>query len=146
MRNHTIAGPEGMRHGPFGMDMAEVKSIQAALIPAINGMNVVGLVSIPGMMTGQILGGAPPMKAARYQIARRPEILAIEAVLFHSKSAEILGLGIDHRRFQWFASGIAPCRTEEIAYKVITFLISGCSFAALCMICARGLDVPISFS
>eukprot|EP00913_Durusdinium_trenchii_P028100 g26346.t1 len=39
------------------------------------------------MMTGQILGGAPPMKAARYQI-------------------------------------------------VITFLISGCSFAALCLICA----------
>ncbi|CAK9079221.1 unnamed protein product [Durusdinium trenchii] len=64
-----------------------VKSVQAALIPAINGMNVVGLVSIPGMMTGQILGGAPPMKAARYQI-------------------------------------------------VITFLISGCSFAALCLICA----------
>ncbi|CAJ1377995.1 unnamed protein product [Effrenium voratum] len=63
-----------------------VKSVQAALIPAINGMNVVGLVSIPGMMTGQILGGAPPMKAARYQI-------------------------------------------------VITFLIAGCTFAAVVLIC-----------
>eukprot|EP00434_Breviolum_minutum_P024002 symbB.v1.2.021182.t2/scaffold1779.1/size154953/10 len=50
-------------------------------------MNVVGLVSIPGMMTGQILGGAPPMKAANYQI-------------------------------------------------VITFMISGGSFAALVLICA----------
>jgi len=45
-----------------------VKTVQAALIPAINGMNVIGLVSIPGMMTGQILGGATPMKAAKYQI------------------------------------------------------------------------------
>mmetsp|Transcript_15639 Transcript_15639/g.37650 ORF Transcript_15639/g.37650 Transcript_15639/m.37650 type:complete len:543 (+) Transcript_15639:53-1681(+) len=39
-----------------------------ALIPAINGMNVIGLVSIPGMMTGQVLGGSSPTKAARYQI------------------------------------------------------------------------------
>ena len=31
-------------------------------------MNVVGIVSIPGMMTGQILGGSDPAKAARYQI------------------------------------------------------------------------------
>lgn len=45
-----------------------VRSFQAALIPTINGMNVLGLVAIPGMMTGQILGGASPMKAARYQI------------------------------------------------------------------------------
>merc|ERR1719499_1215942 len=45
-----------------------VKSIHAAMIPAINGMNVIGLVSIPGMMTGQILGGASPEKAAKYQI------------------------------------------------------------------------------
>jgi len=41
---------------------------RTALIPAINGMNVIGLVSIPGMMTGQILGGSPPETAARYQI------------------------------------------------------------------------------
>ena len=38
------------------------------MIPQINGMNVVGLVSIPGMMTGQILGGASPLKAAKYQL------------------------------------------------------------------------------
>lgn len=31
-------------------------------------LNVAGVVSIPGMMTGQILGGNPPMVAARYQI------------------------------------------------------------------------------
>ena len=38
------------------------------MIPILNTMTVVGLVTIPGMMTGQILGGAPPEVAARYQI------------------------------------------------------------------------------
>jgi putative ABC transport system permease protein len=41
---------------------------RTALIPGINGMNIIGLVSIPGMMTGQVLGGSSPEKAARYQI------------------------------------------------------------------------------
>lgn len=43
-------------------------TFRQALIPAINGMNVIGLVSIPGMMTGQVLGGSSPTKAAKYQI------------------------------------------------------------------------------
>jgi putative ABC transport system permease protein len=38
------------------------------LTPVLNGMSIMGLVSIPGMMTGQILGGTPPALAARYQI------------------------------------------------------------------------------
>lgn len=41
---------------------------QAALIPLINSMFAVGLVSLPGMMTGQILSGVSPMLAVRYQI------------------------------------------------------------------------------
>jgi len=41
---------------------------QAALIPVINGLLAVGLVSLPGMMTGQILSGVEPLLAARYQI------------------------------------------------------------------------------
>jgi len=43
-------------------------TFRQALIPSVNGMNVIGLVSIPGMMTGQVLGGSPPTTAARYQI------------------------------------------------------------------------------
>jgi hypothetical protein len=39
-----------------------------ALLPSINMMNVVGIVSIPGMMTGQLLGGASPLIAAKYQM------------------------------------------------------------------------------
>ena len=44
------------------------RAIQLSMTPLINAMNVVGLVSIPGMMTGQILGGSDPWKAAKYQI------------------------------------------------------------------------------
>ncbi|KAL3137213.1 hypothetical protein ABBQ32_006765 [Trebouxia sp. C0010 RCD-2024] len=39
-----------------------------ALTPVLNQMSVMGVVSIPGMMTGQILGGTSPSQAARYQI------------------------------------------------------------------------------
>ena len=41
---------------------------QAAMIPVINALFAVGLVSLPGMMTGQILSGVSPLVAARYQI------------------------------------------------------------------------------
>ncbi|GAB6144545.1 ABC transporter permease [Desulfocicer niacini] len=43
-------------------------AFQAALIPIVNSLFAVGLVSIPGMMTGQILSGVSPLIAARYQI------------------------------------------------------------------------------
>lgn len=40
----------------------------AAMIPQINALLAVGLVSLPGMMTGQILSGVDPLIAVRYQI------------------------------------------------------------------------------
>ena len=43
-------------------------ALDAALIPQINALLAVGLVSLPGMMTGQILSGVSPLIAARYQI------------------------------------------------------------------------------
>ncbi|MBT8385820.1 MAG: ABC transporter permease, partial [Ignavibacteria bacterium] len=49
---------------------SEAKNIafRASLIPITNSLFAVGLVSIPGMMTGQILSGVSPLIAARYQI------------------------------------------------------------------------------
>lgn len=44
------------------------ESIRSALIPIINAMSAAGLVSLPGMMTGQILAGSPPLEAVKYQI------------------------------------------------------------------------------
>ncbi|APZ92108.1 ABC transporter permease [Fuerstiella marisgermanici] len=43
-------------------------ALEAALIPITNSLFAVGLVSIPGMMTGQVLAGVSPVIAARYQI------------------------------------------------------------------------------
>lgn len=44
------------------------EAIQTGMIPIVNSMAVVGLVSLPGMMTGQLLAGADPMQAVLYQI------------------------------------------------------------------------------
>ncbi|KAK9834244.1 hypothetical protein WJX84_004891 [Apatococcus fuscideae] len=44
------------------------RAARVALTPILNQMSVVGLVSIPGMMTGQILSGSHPSQAARYQM------------------------------------------------------------------------------
>ncbi len=54
-------------HGQ-GWSEARLAAYQAAMIPVINSLLAVGLVSLPGMMTGQILSGISPLVAARYQI------------------------------------------------------------------------------
>ncbi len=43
-------------------------AIRSGLIPTINAMATAGVVSLPGMMTGQILAGSPPTLAVKYQI------------------------------------------------------------------------------
>jgi len=49
-------------------DEGRTAAYRTALIPIVNSMFAVGLVSLPGMMTGQILSGVSPFIAARYQI------------------------------------------------------------------------------
>ncbi|KAG9288651.1 hypothetical protein G9A89_006752 [Geosiphon pyriformis] len=44
-----------------------IEAIRIAMLPTINDMSVIGLISIPGMMTGQIIAGAPIMAAVKYQ-------------------------------------------------------------------------------
>ena len=44
------------------------EAIRTGLIPTLNNMVVIGLVSLPGMFTGQVLGGSDPLDAASYQI------------------------------------------------------------------------------
>lgn len=44
------------------------QALRASMIPTVNGLMVVGIVTLPGMMTGQILAGASPLLAVRYQI------------------------------------------------------------------------------
>lgn len=44
------------------------RSVKSSMIPTIDGMKTVGLVQLPGMMTGMIIAGADPVEAVRYQI------------------------------------------------------------------------------
>ena len=44
------------------------ESIRSSIIPTVNMMAIAGLVSLPGMMTGQILAGNAPVEAVKYQI------------------------------------------------------------------------------
>jgi putative ABC transport system permease protein len=42
--------------------------MRTGMIPIVNAMAAAGIVSLPGMMTGQILAGSPPLDAVKYQI------------------------------------------------------------------------------
>jgi putative ABC transport system permease protein len=44
------------------------EAARSGMIPTLNQMTVVGVVSLPGMMTGQVLAGQSPLQAVRYQI------------------------------------------------------------------------------
>ncbi len=44
------------------------QAMRAGMMPSINGMAAIGVVSLPGMMTGQILSGVDPNEAVKYQL------------------------------------------------------------------------------
>ena len=70
MNSVSLAGErlEAELHRDMPYSEARKVALQASLIPITNSLFAVGLVSLPGMMTGQILSGVSPFIAARYQI------------------------------------------------------------------------------
>jgi len=70
MNSVSLAGERLFSELSHHEDYARARNVafQAALIPITNSLLAVGLVSLPGMMTGQILAGTAPLIAARYQI------------------------------------------------------------------------------
>lgn len=64
-----IEGRLMLGHTPeLATRMLRRESMRAGLIPTLNMLAAAGLISLPGMMTGQILAGTPPMEAVKYQI------------------------------------------------------------------------------
>lgn len=61
-------------------EQARNSSFKASMIPQINSLLAVGLVALPGMMTGQILSGIDPMIAVRYQIMIMSMILSSSGI------------------------------------------------------------------
>ncbi|MDH3430042.1 MAG: ABC transporter permease [Gammaproteobacteria bacterium] len=55
-------------------------SLQASLIPIINSLFAVGVVALPGMMTGQILSGVSPLVAAKYQIVVMSMLFGVSGI------------------------------------------------------------------
>ncbi|MGI9232286.1 MAG: ABC transporter permease [Woeseiaceae bacterium] len=66
-------------------------SLRASLIPTVNSLFAVGLVTLPGMMTGQILSGISPLIAAKYQIVVMSMIFGVSGI------SAALYLVLDHR-------------------------------------------------
>ncbi|MBI5248919.1 MAG: iron export ABC transporter permease subunit FetB [Desulfomonile tiedjei] len=78
------------------------EAIRSGMTPVINSIMVVGLVSLPGMMTGQILGGADPAEAARYQIVVMLMIAAASAL------GSMLLVGLSFRRLYTRDDALKP--------------------------------------
>lgn len=67
-------------HNGVAADKARLVAFHASMIPQINGLLAVGLVALPGMMTGQILSGVSPLIAVRYQIMIMAMILGTAGI------------------------------------------------------------------
>lgn len=70
MNNVSLTAERAVAEVQRGARWIEARNtaLQAGLIPTINSLFAVGLVSLPGMMTGQILSGVSPLVAVRYQV------------------------------------------------------------------------------
>jgi len=87
-------------------DKALPVAFRAALIPQVNAFFAVGLVSLPGMMTGQIIAGIEPLLAIRYQIV-------VMAMIFGSA-------GLSVALFRCFLSEIPQIKLHNFC-KVIPY-------------------------
>jgi putative ABC transport system permease protein len=56
------------------------EAVRTGMVPILNSMMIVGIVSLPGMMTGQLLSGVDPFEAVKYQIVIMILIAAATAI------------------------------------------------------------------
>lgn len=76
------------------------EAVRTGMTPVLNSMTVIGLVSIPGMMTGQILAGADPVVAVKYQIVIM--VVIASAVSIGTMSVCFLGYRRIFNKFHQF--------------------------------------------
>ena len=73
-------------------------ALRTGMMPILNAMATTGIVALPGMMTGQILAGADPVGAAKYQVL----------IMFLIAGATALGSFLRRRRRRHAADRRAP--------------------------------------
>lgn len=77
----TIEGSLMLGASPrMAMDKIIKNAFDTAITPTLNSIKNMGIISLPGMMTGQILGGVSPLIAIRYQIAIMTAIMSSVAI------------------------------------------------------------------
>lgn len=77
----TIEGSLMLGASPrMAMDKIIQNAFDTAITPTLNSIKNMGIISLPGMMTGQILGGVSPLIAIRYQIAIMTAIMSSVAI------------------------------------------------------------------
>lgn len=64
----------------MAMDKIIQNAFDTAITPTLNSIKNMGIISLPGMMTGQILGGVSPLIAIRYQISIMTAIMSSVAI------------------------------------------------------------------
>ncbi|KAF0856258.1 iron efflux ABC transporter permease subunit FetB [Pantoea dispersa] len=77
-------------------------SIRAAMIPTVDGAKTVGLVSLPGMMSGLIFAGIDPVKAIKYQIMVTFMLIATASL------STIIAAYLSYRRFYTARAQLKP--------------------------------------
>lgn len=81
------------------------RALKSSMIPTIDGMKTIGLVQLPGMMTGMIVAGASPIEAVRYQII---------IVFSLTSSAAISGILLSVMSYRlWFTEDLRLRRTSS---------------------------------
>jgi len=78
-------------------------SFQASLIPALDSLRSLGIVWIPGLMTGMVLAGTPPLRAAVYQFVTIAMIFASSGLTLPRRDGA-------HPRSRLLARGAARAR------------------------------------
>ncbi len=87
-------------------------AVRRGMVPTVNSMLVVGIVSLPGMMTGQILAGSDPLEAVKYQIVVM-FMLAAAAALGCMLSVLLAYRQLFTARHQLAERRIAPAKPGE---------------------------------
>jgi putative ABC transport system permease protein len=111
LQNNTYLSMKGMGASKFeALRPIIVESIKTSYMPTIAKMATIGIVSLPGMMTGQILGGSSPTVAIKYQIAI---MLAILCSGFLSICLQIiLGMRVAYNEYDILKLNISKAKKK----------------------------------
>lgn len=87
------------------------QAIETGMTPNLNQMSVMGLVSIPGMLTGQLLAGTSPLVAAKYQIVIMFFVCSNSTVVLFLTLLQAIFFGLFDKTYHAFRPDVVHQRT-----------------------------------